>query len=285
MEHQGVYFIPADDSLGKPGAPLRVCALINSTVVLALSDAEKRLSSVGHPRTLGRPSQTMPGYHSHETNALADNARNDKSSGSCRRTNTRRNDPLRDGPCDNGSPPFGDVKCPGPSSSFSNETATNPPCPHTDMSSAATDSRTPSSAGSDWRVCYVLCQHDFSSSDRDHLCFRRNEILEIVKKEESGWWAALRDDHIGWIPSAFVVEIPEATAEALLGVNEEVRSYEYEAERLYGSVPVHVQHSASVDSTLISTPGSAQDDDWVPIVEPGGKVAFPLTLWKICPRH
>jgi son of sevenless-like protein len=146
------------------------------------------------------------------------------------------------------------------------------------MSSATTGSRTPSSAGSsDWRVCYVLCQHDFKSTDRDHLSFRQKEILEIVKKEESGWWAALRDNRIGWIPSAFVVEITEEAAESLMSANEDVRSYQHDSERLYDSVSVRVaQHSASVDSTSISTPVSAFEDerDWLPVDESGGKVCL-----------
>lgn len=177
-----------------------------------------------------------------------------------------------DDPCNDGSPQIGNnVKWARASSSFPTTNALSSP---TDMSSAATGSRTPSSAGSDWRVCYVLCQHDYTSSDRDHLSFRKNEVLEIIKKENSGWWAALRGDHVGWIPSAFVLEISEDAADE---------------ERLYASVPVRVaHHSASTDSTLISTPDSARDDDrdrdWVPIVEPGGKVGLPWTLWQLCPR-
>lgn len=78
----------------------------------------------------------------------------------------------------------------------------------------------------------VLCLYDFDSSDPDHLPFRKNELLEVIKKEPSGWWAALRthDDtpRIGWVPSAFVVEISSTMADILRSVSEEMRVFEYE---------------------------------------------------------
>ena len=51
------------------------------------------------------------------------------------------------------------------------------------------------------RICHVLCLHDYSSDDPTHLPFNRNEILEIVAQEETGWWAAMRPggDKVGWI--------------------------------------------------------------------------------------
>lgn len=82
--------------------------------------------------------------------------------------------------------------------------------------------------------------HDFLSDDSTHLSFSRNEILDIFKQEESGWWAAMRrgGDTIGWIPQAFVRPLEEEMAERLLNVREELRIYEYEAEQLYISAPI-----------------------------------------------
>lgn len=69
------------------------------------------------------------------------------------------------------------------------------------LSNGSTNSTTSSSGDSSWRICSVLCLHDYTSSDPTHLSFARNEILEIVQQEESGWWAALRieDNRVGWI--------------------------------------------------------------------------------------
>lgn len=99
-----------------------------------------------------------------------------------------------------------------------------------------TSSSTPTSASS-WRICSVLCLYDFDSSDPDHLPFQKNEILEIVQKEDSGWWAALRTDRVGWIPSAFVQPLSDDMADVLRNVREELRIYEYHAESLYASSP------------------------------------------------
>ena len=79
-----------------------------------------------------------------------------------------------------------------------------------------------------WRLCYVLCLYDYASSDPDHLSFRANELLEIVKMEASGWWAALRGDRIGWIPSGFVVQLTDSAAEVLRSVSEDQRIVEFD---------------------------------------------------------
>lgn len=89
-------------------------------------------------------------------------------------------------------------------------------------------------------ICSVLCMYDFRSDDSDHLSFYKNEILDIVKQEDTGWWAAIRKDGdmIGWIPQAFVTPISDEMAEKLRGTRKELRGYEYEAEQLYISAPI-----------------------------------------------
>ncbi|KZT27559.1 ras GEF [Neolentinus lepideus HHB14362 ss-1] len=102
---------------------------------------------------------------------------------------------------------------------------------------------------SDWKIFSVLCLYDFHSDDPDHLAFRKSEILDVVKQEESGWWAAMRptETQVGWIPSAFVRPLSEETAERLRGLREEVRIYDYKAERLYNAAPTHL-YAADDDS-------------------------------------
>ncbi|KAF8204304.1 ras guanine nucleotide exchange factor domain-containing protein [Mycena galopus ATCC 62051] len=88
-------------------------------------------------------------------------------------------------------------------------------------------------------VCSVLCMYDFQSDDADHLAFRKNEILDVVKQEDTGWWAAMRrgGDLIGWIPQAFVNPLSDEMTEKLWNVREELRVYEYDAEQLYNAAP------------------------------------------------
>lgn len=62
------------------------------------------------------------------------------------------------------------------------------------------------------RLCTVRCLYDFASEDPDHLAFRAGELLDVVRQEDTGWWAAVRrdGDHVGWIPSAFVLPVSDA---------------------------------------------------------------------------
>jgi son of sevenless len=105
--------------------------------------------------------------------------------------------------------------------------------------SPGTTATSPASTISDGILCSVLCIYDFQSSDPAHLSFSKNEILDIVKKEDSGWWAAMRKggDIVGWIPQAFVKSLTEEMAERLWNVREELRVYEYGAEQLYIDAP------------------------------------------------
>ncbi|KAG5645359.1 hypothetical protein DXG03_006421 [Asterophora parasitica] len=87
----------------------------------------------------------------------------------------------------------------------------------------------------------AICMYDFRSDDPDHLSFVKNEILDIVKQEESGWWAAIRKetDQVGWIPQAFVEQLDSEMAEKLRATPRELRAFEYHAEQLYVSAPTH----------------------------------------------
>ncbi|KAG6846086.1 hypothetical protein H0H87_006450 [Tephrocybe sp. NHM501043] len=82
--------------------------------------------------------------------------------------------------------------------------------------------------------CTVLCLYDWSSDDPDHLNFTQNELLDVVRQEDSGWWAAMRSDsEIGWIPQAYVERLSEDMVEKLRNTPKEYRCKEYNAEQLY----------------------------------------------------
>lgn len=151
--------------------------------------------------------------------------------------------------------------------------------PILDMSSNA--SRTPVSPASDWRLFFVLCLYEFTSEDPDHLPFRKGEILEIVKKEDSGWWAALREDRIGWIPSAFVTHVADEFASSLRKVREDLRVYHYEAERKHNSnsAPVSALNYPVRSLSQFAYPRQnyMKEDEWIPLADAGGKVR-PCTL-------
>jgi len=93
----------------------------------------------------------------------------------------------------------------------------------------------------------VLCMHDFNPEEPGLLSFRKNEILDVIKRDESGWWAAVQQDGptgplVGWIPQAYVSVLSEEMAVKLRskgGIRD--RLVEYPAPIFDGS------HVAAVD--------------------------------------
>ncbi|KAF9654172.1 ras GEF [Thelephora ganbajun] len=146
--------------------------------------------------------------------------------------------------------------------------------PHSPSFFAGSSKTSPGSQG--YRICYALCLHDYFSDDPTHLSFNRNEILEIIAQEETGWWAAMRpgEDKVGWISSAFVEPLVDSVAERLLGVPVSSRSYEYEiifAPTLASARSLEAYDLASPASQLSFT----KRDSWLPAI---GKKPPPLSL-------
>ncbi|KAI0348122.1 ras GEF [Trametopsis cervina] len=58
---------------------------------------------------------------------------------------------------------------------------------------------------------WVQCIVDFEPEDPDQLAFRADEVLQVIRMEETGWWAAIRPGElrVGWIPSSYVETLPD----------------------------------------------------------------------------
>ncbi|OLL21841.1 Myosin-1 [Neolecta irregularis DAH-3] len=48
--------------------------------------------------------------------------------------------------------------------------------------------------------------YDFAGESATELSFRKDDLLEIIKKEGNGWWLAKLKDREGWIPENYVKE-------------------------------------------------------------------------------
>lgn len=127
------------------------------------------------------------------------------------------------------------------SQSSSQSPETNSPSQSLGPDSSSSRAVTPTSSTGEWGewvLFSVLCMHDFFPEDCDQLGFEKNEILEVVKQEDSGWWAAFRSSDsssIGWVPAAYVVPLTEEMSVRLRNVRTELRVYEYSAEELYAN--------------------------------------------------
>jgi hypothetical protein len=100
------------------------------------------------------------------------------------------------------------------------------------FSTRASTHTTPSPVDAQEDEFPVLAAFDFDSSDPSHLPFKRGEIIEIIKTEDSGWWAGVLGDRVGWVPKSFVQLISDDMAEVLRHVPLELRQEELEKELL-----------------------------------------------------
>ncbi|KAI0639893.1 ras GEF [Trametes polyzona] len=127
------------------------------------------------------------------------------------------------------------------------------------LATSSEETLTPTSA----ELFYVLCLYDYNAEDSTQLSFRRNDILDVVKKEETGWWAAIRpeDGTVGWIPSAFVEPISDTLADKLRNSSANVHVYQDDASgKLHGSPEL-------TDPFAIGPDGEHRRYEWVPLVD------------------
>lgn len=63
----------------------------------------------------------------------------------------------------------------------------------------------------------AFCQaiYDYTAPDENELSFRKSDILEVIDRQESGWWDSMLGDFRGWIPSNYVVNISDEEAQTL----------------------------------------------------------------------
>ncbi|CAG8658065.1 4828_t:CDS:10, partial [Gigaspora rosea] len=52
--------------------------------------------------------------------------------------------------------------------------------------------------------------YDFATEDSGELSFNKGDILEIIEKDDNGWWLAKMNDDQGWVPSNYLEEIKTA---------------------------------------------------------------------------
>ena len=84
-------------------------------------------------------------------------------------------------------------------------------------------------------------------------------MLEVVKQENTGWWAAVRGDgtQVGWIPASYVRTIPDATAAKLYARQED----ENARRSASGSAPTDFESSDEEETDFgTSTTFSADTD-------------------------
>ncbi|KAF9987090.1 class II myosin [Modicella reniformis] len=48
--------------------------------------------------------------------------------------------------------------------------------------------------------------YNFESQDAGEISFSKDDIMDVLEKDENGWWLAKKDGKEGWVPSNYLVE-------------------------------------------------------------------------------
>lgn len=64
-----------------------------------------------------------------------------------------------------------------------------------------------------YNVLFCRALYDYEAQDPSALSFRRDDIIEVLTQQPSGWWDGLLGKERGWFPSNYVVVISDEEAE------------------------------------------------------------------------
>ena len=64
-----------------------------------------------------------------------------------------------------------------------------------------------------YSVLFCRALYDYEAQDPSALSFHRDDIIEVLTQQPSGWWDGLLGKERGWFPSNYVVVISEEEAE------------------------------------------------------------------------
>ena len=86
---------------------------------------------------------------------------------------------------------------------------------------------------------------DYQTDNDSSLSFRRDDIIEVLTRLESGWWDGLLGQERGWFPSNYVTIISDQEADAALAAAEATAAAQLE----FQNPPATVTHTQSFDLT------------------------------------
>ena len=106
-----------------------------------------------------------------------------------------------------------------------------------------------------YNTSFCRALYDYVAQDPSALSFRRNDIIEILTQQPSGWWDGLLGDERGWFPSNYVVIISDEEAEMAFAQAESPTAE---------SQTTQTQPTASVDiSHAMSRGAQVENEEWL----------------------
>jgi len=77
---------------------------------------------------------------------------------------------------------------------------------------------------------------DYQTDNDSSLSFRRDDIIEVLTRLESGWWDGLLGQERGWFPSNYVTVISDQEADAALAAAEATAAAQLESQNPQATV-------------------------------------------------
>ena len=113
----------------------------------------------------------------------------------------------------------------------------------------------------------ALCMFDYEPDRDGTIPFKRNDLLTIVHKESSGWWAALVDDRIGWVPKYYLKALTPAMASTMRRLPHAMRAIELDAEFI-------TENSYSTQSQTTTPPPRGNDLEYAELPPTVGRDTY-----------
>jgi son of sevenless-like protein len=128
--------------------------------------------------------------------------------------------------------------------------------------------------------------YDYQTDNESSLSFRRDDIIEVLTKLESGWWDGLLGQERGWFPSNYVTIISYQEADAAFSTTEAVSGIMHpqfaEEVDVANGLPAHHEWEQQLELPESLPSYSSHDehpsmplshsDFWVPQVSSDGRV-------------
>jgi son of sevenless-like protein len=138
---------------------------------------------------------------------------------------------------------------------------------------------------------FVRALYDYQSNDPSSLSFRRDDIIEVLTRLDSGWWDGLLGEERGWFPSNYVTVISAQEAEATLGSLDSSTGYSSSEatdtevdmaaamgdsgnESDWAGSGIDMERVAINNTRQAATTGKSATDFWVPQISADGQVDF-----------
>lgn len=103
-------------------------------------------------------------------------------------------------------------------------------------------------------VTTLFCRalYDYDAQDASALSFRKDDIIEVLTQQPTGWWDGLLGDERGWFPSNYVTIISDEEAEIAFSGSE------------LSTTDAHQDSESMVDMTrAMMHGGQLENEEWL----------------------